>query len=54
VGGTASRLGELAYLAQTGPESATCHAEFARRGLYFPLQNAIGTQPLGKRHAESA
>jgi hypothetical protein len=38
----------LAYLAHPAHWSATPHAKFARGGLYFPLQKAIGTEAFGK------
>src|SRR5260370_35383969 len=44
----------LAYLAQLAAYSTTPHAEFARRGRYFPLQKAIHAEPFGKLHAQPA
>jgi len=40
-------MARLTYLAQSEECPATPHAEFARGGSYFPLQKAIGTEPLG-------
>jgi hypothetical protein len=38
---------KLTYLAQVVKVPSTPLAEFPRRGRYFPLQKAIGAEPLG-------